>query len=62
MGENVNSNLIMLPNSPNAGSDMLSQMTASFIASQKMGEDMKEATDALKARKLRDKQKIELKR
>jgi regulator of protease activity HflC (stomatin/prohibitin superfamily) len=60
MGENVNSNLIMLPNSPNAGSDMLSQMTASFIASQKMGDDMKDATDKLKARKL--KEKIELKR
>lgn len=60
MGENVNSNLIMLPNSPNAGSDMLSQMTASFIASQKMGEDMKGATEALKAKK--QKEKIELKR
>ena len=60
MGENVNSNLIMLPNSPNAGSDMLSQMTASFIASQQMGEEMKTATDALKAKKV--KEKIELKR
>jgi regulator of protease activity HflC (stomatin/prohibitin superfamily) len=60
MGENVNSNLIMLPNSPNAGSDMLSQMTASFIASQKMGDDMKDATDKLKAQKV--KEKIKLKR
>ncbi len=60
MGENVNSNLIMLPNSPNAGSDMLSQMTASFIASQQMGEQMKDSNDALKAKKL--KEKIELKR
>ncbi len=60
MGENVNSNLIMLPNSPNAGSDMLSQMTASFIASQQMGEEMKTATDALKAKKV--KEKIQLKR
>lgn len=60
MGENVNSNLIMLPNSPNAGSDMLSQMTASFIASQQMGEEMKGATEALKAAK--KKEKIELKR
>ena len=41
MGENANSNLIMLPNSPTAGSDMLSEMTASFIASQRMGEQMK---------------------
>lgn len=48
MGENVNSNLIMLPNSPSAGSDMLTDMTASFIASQKMGELMKESTDKLK--------------
>ncbi|MEM7571654.1 MAG: SPFH domain-containing protein [Bacteroidota bacterium] len=41
MGENANSNLIMLPNAPSAGSDMLTNMTASFIASQKMGEEMK---------------------
>lgn len=60
MGENVNSNLIMLPNSPNAGSDMLSQMTASFIASQQMGEEMKEASEKLKAAKV--KEKIQLKR
>ena len=60
MGENVNSNLIMLPNSPNAGSDMLSQMTASFIASQQMGEEMKEASEAIKRSK--SKEKITLKR
>lgn len=60
MGENVNSNLIMLPNSPNAGSDMLSQMTASFMASQQMGEQMK-ATSA-KAKATKQKEKIELKR
>jgi regulator of protease activity HflC (stomatin/prohibitin superfamily) len=41
MGDNANSNLILLPNNPNAGSDMLSQMTASFIASQKMGDELK---------------------
>jgi len=41
MGENANSNLIMLPNTPTAGSDMLSQMVASFAASQKLGETMK---------------------
>ncbi len=62
MGENVNSNLIMLPNSPNAGSDMLSQMTASFIASQQMGEQMKESTDKLKAGKQKLKEKIKLER
>lgn len=60
MGENVNSNLIMLPNAPTAGSDMLSQMTASFIASQQMGEEMKSSTEALKAKKA--KEKIALKR
>ncbi|OAV45259.1 SPFH domain-containing protein [Lewinella sp. 4G2] len=60
MGENVNSNLIMLPNAPTAGSDMLSQMTASFIASQQMGEEMKSSSDALKAAK--NKEKIKLQR
>jgi len=41
MGDNSNSNLILLPNNPNAGSDMLSQMTASFIASQQMGDELR---------------------
>jgi len=41
LGDNSNSNLILLPNNPNAGSDMLGQMTASFIASQKMGDELK---------------------
>ncbi len=41
MGENSNSNLILLPNSPTAGSDMLSQMVTSFAASQQLGENMK---------------------
>jgi len=43
MGENSNSNLILLPNTPNAGADMLSQMVTSFAASQKLGEEMKKA-------------------
>ena len=60
MGENVNSNLIMLPNAPTAGSDMLANMTASFMASQQMGEDMKEQSEKLKAEKKR--KKIELER
>jgi regulator of protease activity HflC (stomatin/prohibitin superfamily) len=42
MGENANSNLIMMPNAPSAASDMLSQMVASFTASQQLGEDMKQ--------------------
>jgi regulator of protease activity HflC (stomatin/prohibitin superfamily) len=41
MGENSNSNLILLPNTPTAGSDMLSQMVTSFAASQQLGEEMK---------------------
>lgn len=41
MGENSNSNLILLPNTPTAGSDMLSQMVTSFTASQQLGEQMK---------------------
>lgn len=41
MGENANSNLIMLPNAPSAGADMLANMTASFSASQQLGEAMK---------------------
>jgi len=40
MGENANSNLIMLPNSPTAGADMLTNMVASFAASAKLGEKM----------------------
>ena len=46
MGENSNSNLIMLPNAPSAGADMLSQMTASFITAQQLGEDMKKQQGA----------------
>ena len=41
VGESTNSNLILLPNNPTAASNMLSDMTASFVASQQMGEDMK---------------------
>lgn len=41
MGENSNSNLILLPNNPTAGSDMLSQMVTSFAASHQLGENMK---------------------
>jgi len=48
MGENANSNLIMLPNSPTAGSEMLSNMVASFAASAKLGEQMKSEEDKRK--------------
>lgn len=40
MGESNNSNLILLPNSPTAASDMLSQMITSFAAANQLGEDM----------------------
>jgi len=41
IGHNTNSNLILLPNSPQAGSDMLNDMVASFTASNIIGEEMK---------------------
>mgnify|MGYP003686238867 CR=1 FL=1 len=42
IGEETNSNLISPPNSPQAGSDMLNNMVASFTASNMVGEAMKE--------------------
>ena len=39
--QETNSNLILLPNSPQAGSDMLNNMVASFTASNQIGEAMK---------------------
>lgn len=41
IGADTNSNLILLPNSPQAGSDMLNNMIASFSASNQVGEVMK---------------------
>ncbi|MGF1555781.1 SPFH domain-containing protein [Paucihalobacter sp.] len=41
LGEETNSNLILLPNSPQTGSDMLNNMVASFTASNQIGEAMK---------------------
>ena len=41
VGSETNSNLILLPNSPQAGSDMLNNMVASFTASNQIGEAMK---------------------
>ena len=49
IGEETNSNLILLPNSPQAGSDMLNNMVASFTASNQIGEAMKK--DNLKKKK-----------
>ncbi len=42
IGEATNTNLILLPNSPQAGSEMLNNMVASFTASNQIGEAMKE--------------------
>lgn len=44
IGAENNSNLILLPNSPQAGSDMLNNMVASFAASNQVSQVMKEAT------------------
>ncbi|EGV43112.1 SPFH domain-containing protein [Bizionia argentinensis JUB59] len=43
LGEATNSNLILLPNAPQAGSNMLNDMVASFAASNQIGEAMKDA-------------------
>ena len=45
VGAESNSNLILLPNSPQAGSEMLNNMVASFTASNQIGEEMKKATE-----------------
>ena len=42
IGGETNSNLILLPNSPQAGSNMLNDMVASFTASNQIDEAMKE--------------------
>lgn len=44
IGEETNTNLILLPNSPQAGSDMLNNMVASFTASNMIGEQMKKTS------------------
>ena len=41
VGADTNSNLILLPNSPQAATDMLNNMVASFAASNQIGEQMK---------------------
>ncbi|WP_111683221.1 SPFH domain-containing protein [Winogradskyella tangerina] len=45
IGQETNSNLILLPNSPQAGSNMLNDMVASFTASNQIGEAMKKAKE-----------------
>ena len=48
IGQETNSNLILLPNSPQAGSQMLNDMVASFTASNQIGEAMKSQKKKLK--------------
>ena len=43
VGAEAHSNLILMPNSPQAGSEMLNNMVASFTASNQIGEEMKKA-------------------
>ncbi len=43
LGQETNSNLILLPNSPQAASTMLNDMVASFTASNQIGEAIKQA-------------------
>ena len=50
IGEETNTNLILLPNSPQAGSDMLNNMVASFTASNMIGEAMKKDSPKGKAK------------
>ncbi len=58
VGEHARNTLILLPNSPNSGSDMLSQMTSSFIAAQEFGEEMKAASLELKTANGKEKKKL----
>ena len=49
--QDANSNLILLPNSPQAGSDMLNNMIASFSASSQVGQMMKK-TERVKPKEI----------
>ena len=53
IGGETNTNLILLPNSPQAGSEMLNDMVASFTASNQIGEAMKK--QGLNAKKSEEK-------
>jgi len=48
IGGETNTNLILLPNSPQAGSNMLNDMVASFTASNQIGEAMKSSNNKKK--------------
>lgn len=51
IGSETNTNLILLPNSPQAGSDMLNNMIASFVASNRIGEEMKKQNETREPKK-----------
>lgn len=55
IGADANSNLILLPNSPQAGSDMLNNMVASFTASNQIAESMKTASSTKRINKPHEK-------
>ncbi len=54
IGADSDTNLILLPNSPQAGSDMLNEMVASFSASNQIGEAMKRKEKEKKEKKKND--------
>ena len=55
VGSASNSNLILMPNSPQAGSEMLNNMVASFTASNQIGEEMKKAAEKEKLKNVEKK-------
>ena len=55
VGSASNSNLILMPNSPQAGSEMLNNMVASFTASNQIGEEMKKASEKEKLKSVEKK-------
>ena len=55
VGSASNSNLILMPNSPQAGSEMLNNMVASFTASNQIGEEMKKAAEKEKQKNTENK-------
>lgn len=59
IGADSNSNLILLPNSPQAGSEMLNNMVASFTASNQVGEAMKKANSTKRKKNEDDSEKEE---
>lgn len=54
VGSQSNSNLILLPNAPEAGSNMLNDMIASFTASSQIGEEMKKQNERKERKNLEE--------